>query len=452
MALTAHQQGIVSRADAARVAQEFNALARNWQRGRWLGVRNRYAKKCLAKITVDTAPGGSLRHGDLASYIAASSVIHCMDGWSYVARAIEAELSGDIDAARHLAYYAELRAAMSLLAGVGLGVFNKKHFALKVDRRCEKIGGPGTHEFVWAALDYWAQQPAATTLILNVIRPGGKALSEWLQHFPPTAGGGFRAVLAKEWLLGWGLDLKRLASDRDARNESSYRPTNITPRRRPTLNQSLNFIEHLWRANEPSGSNPFAVIDRHLLRRSLASAFKANHARHLNPQRAPVQFTRLVAPVFHALVPTAGDLTELQWRHFLSFRGPPVENQMIGQAEKRDPVSSPLHHIQVIARAMILLRIATGSTKNILKGLGAYELGHLSFWWTPIGEARGLWEVGAPPAHFGDLWLDIELSLSRLQTWRDAGGNSRKGLFSGAAEGARSLSSCERVALWGLDL
>ncbi len=288
--------------------------------------------------------------------------------------------------------------------------------------------------------------------MLKLFQPGGKALSEWLRHFPRTPGGGFRAVLAKEWLLGWGLDIQRLALDRKARNESSYRPTNIAPHRRPTLKQSLEFIEHLWRANAPSGLNSFKEIDRYLLRRSLASAFKATHARLRSPQQAPALFARLVEPIFHALLPTPGDFTEAQWREFLNFRRPLAENQVITQAEKLDPVSSPLHHIQVIARATILLRVATGAARNILKGLGAHDVRHLSFWWRPIGETRGLWEIGAPPPQFTDLWRDVEFSLDRLQAWRDSGGTSKRGLFSSVPEVVHSLSSCERVALWGLGL
>ncbi len=143
MALGAQQRGTVSRATPIRVAQEFARLPRNWPRERWLSANNRYAKNCIEKIRQDTAHGGQLRHGHLASYIAASSTIHCMDGWSYAARAVEAELSGDIDAARHLAYYAELRAAMSILAGAGVGVFHNQHFALRVNGRCAQIVSTG---------------------------------------------------------------------------------------------------------------------------------------------------------------------------------------------------------------------------------------------------------------------------------------------------------------------
>jgi len=56
----------------------------------------------------------------LSEYIAASCLLHCSDGWSYLGRAISALLRGDPHRARHLAYYAELRAATALLAKVGV--------------------------------------------------------------------------------------------------------------------------------------------------------------------------------------------------------------------------------------------------------------------------------------------------------------------------------------------
>ncbi len=453
MTLGANQKATMSHADPARLTQEFEGLVNNWRHGRWLSVGNRYRVDCDNKIKADTTPHtGQLRHGQLASYIAASSAIHCMDGWSYVARAMEAELAGDIDAARHLAYYAELRAAMSLLASSGVGVFNKKHFALNAVRKCVSISGPPTHEFVWDALEHWADQPSATDLIFRVIQPGGKALSDWLLHFPPTAGRGFRSVIAKKWLLSWGLDLHLLAKDREARNQSSYRPTSISQRCHLPLNESLDFISEFWRAHEPSGLNPFKELDRHLLRRSLAMAFKANHAFNSSPQKAPVQYARLIEPMLHAVLPTAGDFGDADWREFLCFRQQPGENQLLIHAESSDPISSPLQHLQMIARATLLLRIATGATRENIVGLAAADLENLSFWWGPIGETKGLWEAGAPPTNLLDLWQDIEDSLGQLQAWQNAGGHSKKSLFSDAATVVRSLSSCERVALWGLGL
>lgn len=427
-------------------------MPRFWRRGRWLAGKNRYARDSVNKIKQDTAPAGHLRHSQLASYVAASSVIHCMDGWSYAARAIAAELSGDVDAARHLAYYAELRAAMSLLAVAGIGAFNDKHVAVRADGQCETIAGSRTHQFVWDALEYWAQQHAATDLVLRVIQPGGIELSRWLNHFAPAAGASFRAILASQWLLEWGLDLRRLALDREARNESSYRPTTITSRRRPTLNQRLNFVEHLWRAHEPFASSPFSSIDRYLLRRSFAYAFRVNDPQHRHPRQARGDFRRVLKPVLHAVTPTPGDLSSDQWERFLVFRAPYHENLVVAEAEKKDPVSSPFHHIQVIARAVVLLRVATGAARLNVKQLPPQDVGRLAFWWSPIGEDRGLWDAGAPPQQFADLWQDIDIALTELRDWRTGGGASRRTLFDSAPRVVQYLGSCERVALWGLGI
>src|SRR6266851_509616 len=386
MGLSQAQKGIASLADSGRVSHELGRLRRFWNRSRWLGANNRYCEDVIDQIKIDFAPGGAFTHHQLASYIAASSVIHCMDGWSYAARAVEAELSGDISAARHLAYYVEL----------------------------------------------W----------------------RWLDHFAPAAGSNFRTVLAKEWLLEWGLDLQQFVGDRDARNDSSYRPTTIGKRAGPSLDTSLDFIEHLWQAHEPSLSNPFRSIDRYLLRRSLTSFFKASDAQHRHPRRARSDFGRLLKPVFHAVMPTPtnGDLSEQQWRQFLTFRSPFSENLIFTEAEKRDAVSSPSHHIQVIARAVILLRVATGAVRLNLKNLPSQDVSLLAFWWKSVGEARGLWEGSTPPTQFTDLWLDIDSALATLQSWRSAGGAAKKALLAKAPDAVRTLSSCERVAMWGLGL
>ena len=68
---------------------------------------------------------------DAIDAVALSAPQHCMDGWAYVSRALGALLSGGIyTAARHLAYYSQLRAGLSILANVGIGIFNGVNFAI----------------------------------------------------------------------------------------------------------------------------------------------------------------------------------------------------------------------------------------------------------------------------------------------------------------------------------
>jgi len=56
---------------------------------------------------------------DLLEVLAIRGPLHALDGWSYVGRALSALIAGDSHAARHLAYYGELRGALSLLASSG---------------------------------------------------------------------------------------------------------------------------------------------------------------------------------------------------------------------------------------------------------------------------------------------------------------------------------------------
>lgn len=452
MPLNATQQSKLLHADSATLTAKFELLANNWPNNRWLSSKNRYRVDCIEKIKLDTQPGGSLSHGELGSYIAASSAIHCMDGWGYLSRAIEAVFSGDIYVAKHLAYYAELRAAMSLLASAGVGAFDRIHFALKSNNECESIKPIPTHVFVWEALEYWAKQPAATNLILKTIRPGGKPLSDWLTHFPYTAAGGFRSILAEQWLLSWGLDLKHFANDREARNSSSYRPTDLTERNHTTLSQSINFVRDFWLAHEPSAINPFKELDRHLLRRSLSTAFKITHALHYSPRKVPAQYARLIDPMLHAMLPTTADYSNAEWREFLCFKLHPEENRVISYAEKQHQISSLSQHFQMISRAILLLRLATGATRENFRGIPEADIENLSFWWKPIGEERGIWDMGNVPNDFQDLWQDIHESLDQIDSWVTAGGRSKKNLFSAAAVEVKSLSTCERIGLWSLGL
>ena len=66
----------------------------------------------------------------LIEAVAAAAPNHCIDGWSYVSRAMSALLAGDLHAARHLSYYAELRAGLSLLGSLGIGIFNGINFVV----------------------------------------------------------------------------------------------------------------------------------------------------------------------------------------------------------------------------------------------------------------------------------------------------------------------------------
>jgi len=111
VALTQSQKNVLGQASSHAIRSIFYDLINNFSNDSWLDLSNRYRDKCITNIHNDLQRG-QLSNKDLAQYIAASAPLHCFDGWSYLGRAIECHCRGDTNNARHLAYYAELRATM----------------------------------------------------------------------------------------------------------------------------------------------------------------------------------------------------------------------------------------------------------------------------------------------------------------------------------------------------
>ena len=105
--------GLIRKLSRDNVAQALARLDPFIAKRRWLAKTNRYAINTVERLALDLKPGKTLHAKHLAQYIAASSILHCADGWSYLGRAINCLLKGDPHRVVHLAYYAELRAALS---------------------------------------------------------------------------------------------------------------------------------------------------------------------------------------------------------------------------------------------------------------------------------------------------------------------------------------------------
>jgi hypothetical protein len=367
---------------------------------------------------------------------------------------LHALLIGDHDAARHLGYYAELRAAMSLLAVEGIGVFDKKHVVVGERGRCLRMPRrpngspqplwPATHVFVWEGLEEWVSAPTSAGRVLSLISAGGSNLEEWMNHVGTIPG--FMGQLAKDWLLGWGVDISQLADDRDARNLSSYRPTSFTTGRPETAAVVSQFVSALWRLCEPTQQNPFSRLDRILVRASLHRAFKA--ANGYAPSRANKRFSRFInQQVLAGLQPAV--TPGVDWSLFLTdLSAEPVDVLLL--ASRRDRPTSASHALQVASRAFLLLRISTGLVERLISTLAPGAIADLEFWCTEIGEDRALWVPNARPASV-DLWIDTQDALDEVEQGA-AQIDSYHALWRILARAAQVLTSWERVCLWGLRL
>ena len=450
MALSQTNINKLNSAARTSVNAEYERLSKNWGRKRWLALGNRYAGiDCIDLLKDDIQPGNSVNHQHLSEYIAASSISHCVDGWSYLGRAIDAFLKGDTDSSRHLGYYAELRAAMSILASEGIGVFKNAHFVINTNRECELIKGSGTHEFTWDALECWADSNSARDLIFSIIKPGTVPLSDWLNNFAVRAS--VQSLLTKEWLLLWGLDLRRLIEDREARNIASYRPTTLTTPRPINPKAAIRFIYKLWEVLEPKETLRFPLLDRYLLRLSVKQTFENAYGKTVSEEK--VLFDRLIESMLQSTSPR--ELTIEGWKKFLNSKQVNNLPLVISEASEKADITDAKHSQQVLARATLLLRLSTGACRLMLDTLPMTSKSKLKFWWEKFGEDRCLWHSGEEPDDLTDLWVDIRESIDSAGQWLNnikARDMSYKLLWERQAAATDILGSSERIALWGLGL
>jgi hypothetical protein len=414
------------------------------KRSTWIGKTNHYAHNVVARLKAGL-PTTAERKRNLAQYIAASVTLHSNDGWSYLGRSVACLLAGDTHRALHLAYYAELRAAMSLLASAGIGVFNAQHFIVPTANTTAKLRfGQGTHAVAWLALEEWSQQPASGALFAKLIRPEGRTLNEW---FHAQGGAGTLAPQAKAWFMQWGMDLGLATRDRDARNESSYRPDGVPTTWELNAKDGLEFVRDMWSSLEPSATSSFEKIDRHILRLAVERHYAGLSGKAASP--ADPAFIALVEATVSAQ--SLASATEDRLKKFL-LRQSAADDPLIFRYSAVRPGIPQTDAFAVMSRAVLLLRIATGSAHDLLHQAG-FDASALSFWWQKLGEARGLWKPGSPPGALADLWADIEDGLREVEEI-EADDPATFETINGVAYGIfgrmNVLASHERVSLWGL--
>lgn len=433
-------------ASRSAISTRLSSMVSTFYRGVWVDANNKYRRGIGKTLQQDYKAGQPVDDSSLSEYIAASGPLHCADGWGYLGRALLCHCRGDSDTSRHLAYYAELRAAMALLATEGIGIFKSKHYVVDQTAQCHELIGSSTHEISWQALDYWGSLSRSADLLGSVIRPSGIPLRDWLDAFNAGTALG---PLGSKWLKSWGLDLRHLIEDRNARNESSYEPTAINPV--PSLDglDTASFLRELWELHEPSQPSRFDKLDRHLLRIGLEKGYSARN--DATPEEEPSGYKSTVGQMLSRL--SLDESLVKGWTSFLTRGSDSYDGRIIREAENTSDSIDPCHHMEVISRANLLLRVATGASERLLRsaGVGRQEL---EFWWLSLGEDRGLWAPGGEPEELIDLWLDVKDELVETELWEEQ--KSKPTPISHWLQDRHkqitSLSGSERIALWGLGL
>jgi hypothetical protein len=354
--------------------------------------------------------------------IAVRGPLHCSDGWGYLARSLCALLVGDAHAARHLAYYAELRGALSILASDGIGIFNRNNRVVESNGALIPLRNDPTHQMAWAALDAWSKRSASLSRILSSIEINNATLFDALTAYFPSPGGG---NLSCDLIRTWGFDLIVGANDRDDRNLSSYDPNDLILIHH-TAPDDIDFVAQLWECFEPGNW----VLERHLLRIML----ELEQATQGPPNIAGrVDRYDFLDPRIQTLVS----------KDFLARNTDPSDHPLIAWSKM---TSSPTDPKAMIARGALLLKIATSIVMNNFISASVNPFNDLSLWWDKLGTERGFWPPGQAPESMNDLWWDIGLALDAA---RQSGPTDRSALLTATATFLYSrLCETERIVLW----
>lgn len=445
--LSPAQRRSIQNVSRPAVTSAFGGLKKQFSVSKWLPKGNVYRTATVARIKdhLDPNTSTSLVSKQAADYIAASVPLHVLDGWSFLGRAVDASARGDADVARHLAYYAELRAAVSLLAHEGLGVFSGQHLVVDPMRTVTKFpGGNTTHVVTWLALEYWASLKKSGDLVGVVIEAFGYSLGDWVDAF--TSGSSTVRPVASRWLRRWGLDLHRMIDDRESRNEASYRPSGFSGQQQTSVTEVIGFLHDVWHLCEPTSDGKFSRLDQFLVRRTLADLFQALHGESVVTK--PNDYERMVrfAVVQLGLPPT--DLVI----DFLTFKTLVNDPLLLRLAERSDDATAASHHLQVMGRALLLLRIASGASRELMRSASVKQA-HVEFWWKNFGLQRGLWRPDGEPESLSDQWLDVEHYVQEMSEWSSQGAShSYASWRQDQPSTIGVIGECERIGLWGLGL
>lgn len=353
--------------------------------------------------------------------IAVRGPLHAMDGWSYLGRAFAALLAGQAHAARHLSYYAELRAALSILASSGIGIFNRRNAIVDTTGTVHILSDFSTHDMAWLALAEWSSSASSLERLIAPIQLAGASLIDPFREFFPAD----VSTAAGRLMTEWGFDLQQGSTDRNERNWSSYQPTALGPIVTTPAKDSA-FLRMFWNACRPNG----VELERHLLRILLETEARA-HGLELSDY----------AHAYDRLQDSAKSVAPFD---FLTRVEEPIDHDFLVQLSIR---TSPAPPYAMMCRAGLLLRLATGMAEENLCAAGVQPVHHFNDWWQDFGASHGLWRPGLPPTTSAELWDDIDLALEECAT---APTGHRHEWVSALAGNAMRVCETERAALWGL--
>lgn len=282
---------------------------------------------------------------ELAEYLALSSASHVLDGWRYVSQAALAFLSGSRMQGLHLAYYAELRAALAILSRAGVAILRYKHFTITASGEVRWFNGK-THSAAWDALSCWADQPGHGLEVVKCFSSSGLTGEEWA-----AASGARVEDVAESWIRDWSIDLHLLKGDSEIRNEASYRPNLRSVALALTSQNDVRFVRDVSLGCSPIDSGQFDNLDKAVIYDLCKTAYRLTHG-----QRNAAEYAKYWRSIARRLVVEKGLEAEAANQVVNSVRkalcGPARSLVMRARKANEDFTG-------VFSRAFLLLRLAS---------------------------------------------------------------------------------------------
>jgi len=301
--------------------------------------------------------------GSAPALVAGEQVAHLTEAWQYMGAAVRAVLCNAGDNAKHFAYYAQLRAVLSIFSGSGIRVSLGENFLINESgarvpfKLPERINR--THPLVWSLWDEWVKTTYAQELMgKNMSVISGISLSD-LALIPAGSGA----------LLGaWGYDLARGRKDHAARNDSSYKA--MSRLASPEMDAaSIELVRRIWTLLLENGDGVVfdATLVRYFVERYLASTVEQG--------------------VKDAQVVNRKDVLDRVIEQTSAKTG--VSKSMLEQVFSADVDTKLFDHASaaetnvenVVSRALFLLRIATlALAEGLRSGANQHCKSWLAYW------------------------------------------------------------------------
>lgn len=397
----------------------------------WTLAAHKPVAEALAKLGPVTGRGAVLDQSvNLdATLVAGEQVSHLTEAWQYMGAAVRAVLCNAGDNATHFAYYAQLRAVLSIFAGSGIRVSLGKSFL--IDEHGNGVpfsligAGNRTHPLVWSLWDEWVKTEYAHDLMgKNMPVISGISLSD-LALIPSSSGA----------LLGaWGYDLARGEKDHKARNTASYNAKSRFPS--PSIGaETVDLVRRIWTLLMDNGGGVVfdATLVRYFVERYLTSAVEQGVREARVVDRKSI-LERVIDQTSANTGVSKSTLEEV-------FRAE-VDTQLFEHASAPETKV-----VNVVSRALFLLRIATLALAD---GLGAGANQHCKSWLVYWLESGGLYnpDVHGTPS---EISIDYEEALEEFDEI-DSTNLPASAWARGLAQTSALLSRPEGFVGWALPL